>query len=56
MGIKTLQVQAVTDITFLLTISIHHQENRLGELINDHQKENDYLISYLILPTSSLRK
>ena len=56
MGIKTPQVPAVTDITFLQTISIHHQENRLGELINDHQKENDYLISYLILLTSSLRK
>ena len=45
----------VTNINFLLTISVHHQEIRLCELINDHERENA-LIFYQILSTNSLRE
>ena len=32
-SLSNLQVPRVTNINFLLTISIHHQEKRLGELL-----------------------
>ena len=51
----TFEVPMVTNINFLLTISIHCQEIRLWELINDHLRENA-LIFYQILSTHSLIK
>ena len=39
----TPEVPKATNINFLLTISIHCQEKRLGELTNDHQRENDLI-------------
>ena len=45
----------MTDIYFLLTISIHLQEKGYGNHQNDHQRENA-LIFYQFLVTNSLRK
>ena len=47
--VLTLQVQRVTNIHFFVTISIHYQDKRLGELIikNDHQRENVLIFSQI---------
>ena len=45
----------VTNINFLLTISIDCQEQSLGELMNWLQRDQT-LIFYQILPTDFLRK
>ena len=45
----------MTNINFLLTISVHYQKKRLWDFKNDHLRENA-LISYQILSTNSLRK
>ena len=51
----TLSVPRVTKISFLQTISIHHQEKRLGELRNDEQRRNA-LIFYQVLSTDFIRQ
>ena len=44
----------MTNINFLLTVSIHQQKKRLCE-VNDHQREN-CLAFYQNLSTSSFKK
>ena len=51
----TPSVPIVTEIKFLIAISIHRQEISYVNLLNDHQRENG-LIYYQILSTNSLRK
>ena len=51
----TLLVPRMIKINFLLTISMHNEEKRLWELMNNHHRKNA-LIFYKILSTNSVPK
>ena len=55
-GVLTLQVPIVTNVNFLLTISIQCQDIRLWELIKWSQGGGNALIFYQILSSYSGRK
>ena len=46
----------MNNIKFLLTISTHHQEERLGELTINGEQRKSSLIFYQVLSTDSIRQ